>query len=218
MFAIIRDVAGLVFALLGAAVAKRTGVKSDRAIAEQIGVGKDTVRRARQSTGAYAPVDDEPRIGLDGKARRMPLRANDNDDDDEEGVPANKKSDDDAEPLGLELERSMERSRAPRIEHDLDNSRSPDPFDFQRERSMEMSRGIEHEAGRTAAHTSYLDDKREEEIKRAQEIKRSQEIIDLDLLMKQEPQPFLDTLREQLKDVKPLPRDLSRDRDRGMER
>jgi hypothetical protein len=87
---------------------------------------------------------------------------------------------------------------------------------------MEMSRGIEHEAGRTAAHTSYLDDKREEEIKRAQEIKRFQEIIDLDLLMKQEPQPkkrtFLDTLREQLKDVKPLPRDLSRDRDRGMER
>jgi hypothetical protein len=44
--------------------------KSDRAIAGEIGVGKDTVRRARASTGAPAPVD--VRIGKDGKARRLP--------------------------------------------------------------------------------------------------------------------------------------------------
>ena len=92
-----------------------------------------------------------------------------------------------------------------------------DPFDFQREQSMERSSppGIEHEADKTATHDNYLDDKRKKEIK------RSQEISDL-LSMEQEPQPkkrtFMDTLREQLKDVKPLPRDLSRDRDRGMER
>jgi hypothetical protein len=43
--------------------------KSDRAIAEDIGVGKDTVRRARKATGAPAPVK---RTGLDGKKRRAP--------------------------------------------------------------------------------------------------------------------------------------------------
>src|SRR5262249_2521660 len=52
--------------------------KSDRALAAEIGVGSNTVRRARQSTapsGAVAPVDS--RIGLDGKTRRMPKKAND---------------------------------------------------------------------------------------------------------------------------------------------
>jgi hypothetical protein len=42
--------------------------KSDRAIAEQLGIGKDTVRRAR--TGANAPVGK--RVGKDGKLRRIP--------------------------------------------------------------------------------------------------------------------------------------------------
>ena len=92
------------------------------------------------------------------------------------------------EPPGLQLERSLERSSA---------------------------LGIEHEADKTAAHTNHLDDKRKKEIKRSQEMHRR-------LSIEQEPQPkkrtFMDTLREQLKDVKPLPRDLSRDRDRGMER
>ena len=44
--------------------------RSDRSIAAEIGVGKDTVRRARKATGAPAPV--EKRIGLDGRARRVP--------------------------------------------------------------------------------------------------------------------------------------------------
>jgi hypothetical protein len=44
--------------------------KSNRAIADEIGVGKDTVRRAR--TGASAPV--EKRVGKDGKTRKMPTR------------------------------------------------------------------------------------------------------------------------------------------------
>ena len=43
--------------------------KSDRAIAAELGVSKDTIRRARKSTGAHAPVD-EPRVGKDGKKRR----------------------------------------------------------------------------------------------------------------------------------------------------
>jgi len=42
---------------------------SNRAIAEKIGVGKDSVRRAR--TGAKAPV--EKRVGKDGKARKQPV-------------------------------------------------------------------------------------------------------------------------------------------------
>jgi hypothetical protein len=44
--------------------------KSNRAIAGELGVSKDTVRRAR--TGASAPVDK--RVGLDGKTRRLPTR------------------------------------------------------------------------------------------------------------------------------------------------
>ena len=39
---------------------------SDRAIAAEIGVGKDTVRRARNATGADAPV--ATRTGRDGKS------------------------------------------------------------------------------------------------------------------------------------------------------
>jgi hypothetical protein len=45
--------------------------KSDRAIAEEIGVGSNTVRRARQK--ATAPCGAvEKRTGKDGKARKMP--------------------------------------------------------------------------------------------------------------------------------------------------
>jgi hypothetical protein len=68
---------------------------SDRAIAEEIGVHKNTVARARQSTGPCGPVDDDwvnaridyiqeqRRIGRDGKRRRMPVRQADNDEEDE---------------------------------------------------------------------------------------------------------------------------------------
>lgn len=47
--------------------------KSNRAIAEDAGVSYETVRRARTDTDVS--VDDEPRVGLDGKQRRMPKRA-----------------------------------------------------------------------------------------------------------------------------------------------
>jgi hypothetical protein len=40
----------------------------NRAIAEKIGVSKDTVRRARKAVGAKAPT--EKRTGKDGKAAR----------------------------------------------------------------------------------------------------------------------------------------------------
>lgn len=57
--------------------------KSDRAIAADIGVGKDTVRRAREETGACAPVERE---GLDGKVRRLPAREEPDDEDIEADV------------------------------------------------------------------------------------------------------------------------------------
>jgi hypothetical protein len=50
---------------------KRHPEKSDRAIAAEIGVSKDTVRRAR-ATGANAPVESAKRTGQNGKARRLP--------------------------------------------------------------------------------------------------------------------------------------------------
>lgn len=45
---------------------------SDRAIAEQIGIGHQTVGRARKATGPYGPV--AKRTGKDGKTRRAPQR------------------------------------------------------------------------------------------------------------------------------------------------
>jgi hypothetical protein len=42
--------------------------KSDRAIAAELGVGKDTVRRARDQGGACAPPEAEERVGRDGKS------------------------------------------------------------------------------------------------------------------------------------------------------
>jgi hypothetical protein len=46
--------------------------KSDRAIAAEIGVGKETVRRTRKATAPHGPVGK--RIGKDGKERRMPVK------------------------------------------------------------------------------------------------------------------------------------------------
>ncbi|MCA6097637.1 hypothetical protein [Bradyrhizobium australafricanum] len=43
---------------------------SDRAIAETVGVSKDTIRRARDQLAQDEPV--EKRVGKDGKARKMP--------------------------------------------------------------------------------------------------------------------------------------------------
>lgn len=60
---------------------------SDRAIAEEIGVGSNTVRRARERTAPHGAVDDEGRVGLDGKVRRMPTRAPSDEDEDEEFSP-----------------------------------------------------------------------------------------------------------------------------------
>lgn len=54
---------------------------SDRAIAQELGVGSNTVRRARERTAPHGAVDGEPRVGLDGKVRRLPRRI---DEDDEE--------------------------------------------------------------------------------------------------------------------------------------
>lgn len=54
--------------------------KSDRAIAEEIGVGSNTVRRARQ-TAPDGAVDNEPRVGRDGKERRMPIRHEEDEED-----------------------------------------------------------------------------------------------------------------------------------------
>lgn len=43
--------------------------RSDRTIAAELGVGKDTVRRARTSTGSHAPVEDEDRPTIDRPPR-----------------------------------------------------------------------------------------------------------------------------------------------------
>jgi hypothetical protein len=107
-----------------------------------------------------------------------------------EGVPARKKPNSNTEPLGLglELERSRERSSAPRIEHELDNSRSP-----KKDKRAKLTR---------------------------------EDILNFQRLLHPEPHELeakpkkktrRETLRENLKDVKPPPRDLSSDRDRGRE-
>ena len=46
---------------------------SNRAIAKELGVDEGTVRKSR-STADHSADDGEPRPGLDGKARRMPVR------------------------------------------------------------------------------------------------------------------------------------------------
>ncbi len=45
--------------------------KSNRALAEQAGISEATVRRARDATASETQLD-EPRIGLDGKRRKLP--------------------------------------------------------------------------------------------------------------------------------------------------
>ncbi|THD59174.1 MAG: hypothetical protein E7813_25020 [Bradyrhizobium sp.] len=46
---------------------------SDRAIAAELGVAKNTVRNARNElVNADQLDDDQPRVGLDGKQRKMP--------------------------------------------------------------------------------------------------------------------------------------------------
>jgi hypothetical protein len=52
--------------------------KSDRAIAAEIGVDHKTVSKARKATGDHSPVE---RVGLDGKVRRLPQLATDEDED-----------------------------------------------------------------------------------------------------------------------------------------
>lgn len=62
--------------------------KSNRALAEEIGVGVETVRRARL-TDPDGSV--EPRVGRDGKVRRLPTRAHPEDADDNESPPSRKR-------------------------------------------------------------------------------------------------------------------------------
>jgi len=45
--------------------------KSNRALAKEIGVSYETIRQARASTDNHLSVD-EPRVGLDGKKRKLP--------------------------------------------------------------------------------------------------------------------------------------------------
>jgi hypothetical protein len=67
--------------------------KSDRAIAAELGVSHPTVAKARdQATGNNLPVDDEPRIGLDGKTRRMPVREVADDKEIEAATPSEKRN------------------------------------------------------------------------------------------------------------------------------
>src|ERR1035437_719181 len=53
-----------------AAAVKAHPEKSDRAIADDIGVGSNTVKRARETTAPDGAVDK--RVGKDGKSRRLP--------------------------------------------------------------------------------------------------------------------------------------------------
>ena len=53
--------------------------KSDRAIAADIGVAKNTVRAARQELVNTDQLEDGPRIGLDGKKRKQPRHVTVND-------------------------------------------------------------------------------------------------------------------------------------------
>jgi hypothetical protein len=48
--------------------------KSDRAIAAELGVNKDTVNKARHELAGTGQLKDGPRTGLDGKVRKQPVR------------------------------------------------------------------------------------------------------------------------------------------------
>jgi hypothetical protein len=58
----------------------RSPEKSDRAIAKEEGINRRTVAKARNQLAHGAPVDT--RVGLDGKARRMPQQHVSDDDED----------------------------------------------------------------------------------------------------------------------------------------
>jgi hypothetical protein len=60
---------------------------SDRAIAQETGISQPTISKARKATDNLLSVH-EPRIGLDGKQRRMPTKRIDAEDDEEELVAA----------------------------------------------------------------------------------------------------------------------------------
>jgi hypothetical protein len=51
---------------------KRNPNKSNRAIAEEIGVSEPTVRRARKATASSDDAVAKKRVGRDGKARKLP--------------------------------------------------------------------------------------------------------------------------------------------------
>jgi hypothetical protein len=69
---------GVRFRILRPGEAAKRAIKkdprmSDRAIAKNIGVTSNTVRRARKTTAPFGAVNkNERRVGQDGKARRMP--------------------------------------------------------------------------------------------------------------------------------------------------
>lgn len=49
--------------------------KSDRAIAAELGISQPTVSKARkETTDKQLSVDEEMRVGLDGRQRRLPVR------------------------------------------------------------------------------------------------------------------------------------------------
>ena len=72
-------------------------VRSDRAIAKKTGASHTAVQNVRKATGNQLPVDNRgprvgditeaPRVGLDGKQRRMPVRQPIIDDEDDDYDP-----------------------------------------------------------------------------------------------------------------------------------
>jgi hypothetical protein len=48
--------------------------KSNRALSAETGIGKDTIRKARDQLATSSQLKDGPRTGLDGKTRRLPQR------------------------------------------------------------------------------------------------------------------------------------------------
>ena len=52
--------------------------KSDRAIAKEIDASPTTVGKAREQLSTDGQLRDQPRTGLDGKARKTPVRASHN--------------------------------------------------------------------------------------------------------------------------------------------
>jgi hypothetical protein len=53
---------------------KANPTKSDRAIAKELGVSHMSVKRARETVTDVTVDEPQPRVGLDGKSRRMPVK------------------------------------------------------------------------------------------------------------------------------------------------